>query len=142
MAEEIINGCDSRSWQRKQGKNISEISAQCENIGLKITNNAGSYVVEEQESGEIIEVSPEKMYIEVVYRNPQEFRFYNNREWSMNNVGYLLYCITDGSLWYGPDAGAVTFYASYKDDEHPFSPEEGMITEVINWYRESTMIEE
>ena len=112
-----------------------------ENIGLKITNNAGSYVVEEKESSEFGEVSPEKMYIEVVYREPQEFRFSNNREWSMNNVGYLLYCTTDGSLWYGPDAGRVTFYAYYNDDEHPFSPEEGMITEVINWYRESTMVE-
>lgn len=113
-----------------------------ENMGLKITNNAGSYVVEEKDISETVAVASEKMYIEVVYRKPQEFHFYNNREWCMNNVGYLLYCTADGSLWYGPNAGEVTFYAYYKDDDHPFTPEEGMITEVINWFKESPLVEE
>ncbi len=104
-------------------------------MGNDIGNIAGSYQIQSISTNmkEIVEQENDKTYMEVIYHEPQVFRFYNNKEWTLEGIVHIVFCVEDGSLWYGQDKASLEGYAWYVDEEYPFSENDSLKTKINEW---------
>ena len=107
-----------------------------ENMGMSIDNKSLSYKVEDVDATIETILADDKTYLEVKYIKPQQFRFYNNRDWTMKNVTYLLYCFDNGDLWYGEEHEKLSRHALYCNADHPFVKDEETINEIIEYIQQ------
>ena len=104
-----------------------------EDIGMSIDNKSGFYIVDDYIENDYPAIEEEKIYFEIKYSEPLMFRFYNNREWVMSTVKYMLYCADDGELWYGTSENDINFHAYYVSNEYPYEKDEMLIDEIQTW---------
>lgn len=102
-------------------------------MGTDISNKSGRYIMESQSINMESIVEEDKTYIEVEYAEPQLFRFYNNTSWEMVDVRYLVFCIEDGTLWYGSDKDVIEYFAYYADTDSLYQPDGDLLYEVDEW---------
>ena len=102
-------------------------------IGMDIGNHAGMYVATNYADVNLPVFERHKIYFEVFYSSPQLFRFYNNRDWIMEDVTYMVYCVNDGELWYGNSAESITYHAYYDSKEYPYVADEDMVSDISAW---------
>lgn len=115
------SSADWETWYRWMGNDIGSAASR-----YQIQNISGN--VEE-----IAEAGNDKTYMEVFYNKPQEFQFYNKPEWEMKGIVHIVFCIEDGSLWYGSDKNSLEKYAGYVDEEYPFPVNESLKSEINTW---------
>ncbi len=106
-------------------------------MGMNIDNQSRGYEYQNDITTieEILEQENDVTYIEIVFEEPQSFRFYNNRDWYIEDVLHLVYCVEDGTLWYGVEENSLEYKAEYVDEEYPFSVDEDMIDEILEWMK-------
>lgn len=88
-------------------------------MGTDISNQAGQYVIEDFTADMESIIESGKTYIEIEYAQPQTFRFYNNQSWSMPDTVSLIFCVDDGTLWYGTQSGSIEKCARYREIANP-----------------------
>lgn len=96
-------------------------------VGCDIGNAAAHY-----QSGEVpfvikpgeLTADHDDLWLEVVYSEPQTFRFENNPELAIEDAVHLLYSMDDGTLFYGTDPETLTVCWRYNDSEGSFQPDE------------------
>lgn len=104
-------------------------------MGGSISNQSKRYVIESLSTSidEIIENETGKTYMEIEYSEPQIFRFYNNHSWVMENVKYIVYCVEDGTVWYGSSKESVAYCARYESENIQYQMDEDLADEINNW---------
>lgn len=107
-------------------------------MGDAIGNGAGVYEVQDNFSNmnDLLEQDTDKTYMEIIYDSPQLFRFYNNHDWVMEDVSHILYCVDDGTVWYGSGKNTLDYCAKYANKEHPFEADEDLMDEIKTWFNE------
>lgn len=102
-------------------------------MGIDISNHAKQYEIENvSEDIESIKEA-DKTYIEIEYSRPQTFRFYNNKSWNMLDIVYLVFCVDDGTLWYGTQSGSIEKCARYSDLEHEYQADAQLLEDIGKW---------
>ena len=90
-------------------------------MGESVSNMALYYISKPQNcKTEEIVTSNSGPYIEVVFQDEQFFSFCNNKEWNLENVKHLVYCIKDGTLWYGTDKDKLEYCSYYGNEDFEF----------------------
>ena len=128
-----LNVCSGSKQYDALHNSDSAYETWYEYIGTDINNKAGFYVIEDYSGKYIPTIDKEKTYFEIKYSEPLMFRFYNNREWEMSAVQYILYCADDGELWYGSDENAIIYHAYYDSDEYPYEKDTLLMNELNEW---------
>lgn len=102
-------------------------------IGDDISNNAAHYKIKNVQSDIKSVMEKNKMYVEMGYKKPQSFKFYNNASWKIDRVRCVLFCVNDGTLWYGSENGKLEKSAEYKDEENVYSADTQLLDELNEW---------
>lgn len=105
-------------------------------MGNNIDNQSSFYKIESQFTSIETIMKNNKTYIEVEYAEPQLFRFYNNMSWEMENVEYLVFCVEDGTLWYGSSQGEIKNCAYYEDANSQYQADENLLDDINSWLAE------
>lgn len=123
--------CNGKSFDALKGSS-TEWETWYSWMGNGISNNAGNYNVgrisSDSESMPVQDAG--KTYMEIAFDSPQLFRFYNNKQWSMENVWYMLFCVEDGTVWYGSRENALEFCAQYVSVEYPYTIDQQLMDEI------------
>lgn len=104
-------------------------------IGIDIGNVASYYQIQKNNTDieTIFDKSDDMTYIEVIFDKKQVFRFYNNQEWEMKDISHMVYCVEDGTLWYGSKQDSLNYCAQYVSMEYPFSIDEELMNQALDW---------
>lgn len=105
-------------------------------MGLDINNRSGLYDIDNVSNISSKEmIDSDKTYIEIVFKTPQTFRFYNNHSWKMDNIFYFLYCIENGNLWYGTKKDSIIYFAQYDNSEYQYDVDEDLVNDIHEWLK-------
>ena len=102
-------------------------------MGIDISNGAAHYKLESQSVDLNTIIEADKTYIEVEFANPQVFRFANNPSWEMENVGYLVFCVEDGTMWYGSNRDSLENCAFYDNADGQYQIDNDLVDDINNW---------
>lgn len=97
-----------------------------EEVGLDITTFSSQYAQSEEKTNAKSVIKESADYYEVTFSSPQTFRFYNNQNWVMENVCYILYCLDNGELWYGESADNLSYHVSVMGKDYGFQKNESL----------------
>lgn len=124
-------------WQNATGKRIANETDEAYDwyswIGDDISNNAAHYKIKNVRSDIKSVMEKNKIYVEMEYKKPQSFKFYNNASWEIDRVRCVLFCVNDGTLWYGTENGKLEKSAEYKDEENVYSADTQLLDELNEW---------
>lgn len=124
-------------WENAIGKRIANETDEAYDwyswIGNDISNNAAHYKIKKVQSDIKSVMEKNKMYVEMEYKEPQSFKFYNNTSWEINRVRCVLFCVNDGTLWYGTENGKLEKFAEYKDKESVYEEDTQLLDELNEW---------
>ena len=103
-------------------------------MGTDINNRAGLYgIIRSSDTAAKDVIQPDKTYMEIVFKEPKTFHFYNNHSWNMERVRYLLYCIENGDFWYGTKKDSVQFLAKYDSSEYQYDRDKDLADDIDRW---------
>lgn len=124
-------------WENGTGKRIANETDEAYDwyswIGNDISNDAAHYKIKNVQSDVKSVMEKNKMYVEMEYKKPQKFKFYNNASWEINRVRCVLFCVNDGTLWYGTENGKLEKSAQYKDKENVYEEDTQLLDELNEW---------
>lgn len=124
-------------WKNGKSKTIGKETSEAEDwyswFGDDISNHAAHYKIKNVRSNVKSVMDKEKVYIEIEYNKAQNFKFYNNQSWEINEVSCMIFCADDGTLWYGTENGKLEKYAVYEDKESEYSEDTPLLDELNEW---------
>jgi glycopeptide antibiotics resistance protein len=124
-------------WKNGKHKTIGKEAAEAEEwyswFGDDISNHAAHYKIKDFQSDVRSIPDKDKVYIEIEYSKPQNFKFYNNKSWEMKQLRSLLLCVDNGMLWYGTENGKIEKCARYEDKENEYEANTQLMDELNEW---------
>jgi glycopeptide antibiotics resistance protein len=112
---------------------ISDWEYWYSSIGIDIGNGMSQYVeLEQRTTAQEICEKNSGLYVEIFYNTPQTFKFYNNPLLAIVNAEHLLYCLDNGTIWYGSAGEELTHCITYTDTEHPFQQDKEVYQGLLN----------
>lgn len=124
-------------WKNGKSREIGEETSEAENwyswFGDDISNSSAHYKIQNTRSDIKSVTENDKVYIEIEYKKSQNFKFYNNQSWEMKQTICLLFCIDDGTLWYGIENGKINQCATYEDKESEYAVDTQLMDELNEW---------
>ncbi len=127
-------------WKNGVSKEVesetSELYDWYSNIGIDISNLSGNYKVQEIATEVNSVIDKDKMYVEMEYMTPQSFQFYNNKSWEISDITCMLFCVDDGTVWYGTTQGKLEECAVFDDSDYEYSMDTQLMDELNTWMGE------
>lgn len=124
-------------WKNGKHKTIGKEATETEEwyswFGDDISNHAAHYKIKNIRSNVKSVTCKDKVYIEIQYDKPQNFKFYNNKSWEMKQTRCLLFCIDDGTIWYGTENGKINQCATYEEKESEYAVDTQLMDELNEW---------
>lgn len=124
-------------WKSGKCKMIGKEASEAEDwyswIGDDISNHSAHYKVKDKQSSVESVIDKNKVYIEIEYKKAQSFKFYNNKSWKMNQVACILFCVEDGTLWYGGSSKNLEKCARYDSIEDKYQVNTQLLDELNEW---------
>ncbi len=124
-------------WKNGECKVIDKETTEAEEwyswIGDDISNHSAHYKMKDKRSSVKSVVDKNKVYIEIEYKKPQNFKFYNNKSWEIDQVTCILFCVEDGTLWYGKSNKNLEKCARYDSAEDEYQVNTQLLDELNEW---------
>lgn len=124
-------------WKNGKSRTIGKETSEAEDwyswFGDDISNSSAHYKMKDIKSDVNSVMDKEKMYIEIEYSRPQDFKFYNNKSWEINQARNLLFCVDDGTIWYGTEHGKINKCAKYENKESAYAVDTQLLDELNEW---------
>lgn len=119
---------DSNLFQTDKYFNYMDIYSS---VATEITNNVWAYEFEETNTTSDEIINDLKLpIVEIVYKTPHAFKFYNNQDFEMDNVGCIVFNIYSGDFWYGPNEDNLTSKMLYGSTQYPYIASENLINNI------------
>lgn len=99
-------------------------------IGQEISNKASLYKLQDLPTNFEFAQEADKVYIEIKYLEPQTFRFYNNPSWEMLDVTHIVYCMSDGTIWYSSNYNYFEKCAIYDNSQDEYQVNDDLKNEI------------
>lgn len=101
-------------------------------IGSSISNSISRYKKQENEIKQID--FNDKIYVELDYKKPQLFTFYNNQDLKLENVKSIIYNVNNGTFYISLVDEKIEEYF-YNDTKYPFQIDEDLIDIIKEYYK-------
>ena len=124
-------------WKNGKCKTIDKETSEAEVwyswSGDDISNHSAHYKVKDEQSSVKSVIDKNKVYIEIEYKKAQSFKFYNNKSWEIDQVTCMLFCVEDGTLWYGKSHENLEKCARYDSAEDEYQVNTQLLDELNEW---------